>query len=338
MIARARGGLRVAGVDVVPRAGGASTVARLRSRRRVGRLQPRRASVLAGARHAALRRLRARAFCPMRRRCRSCRRAPCGVVLHSLPQSPRRDSAARQALSHAGVTPRMGSAASAQTSSSLARSPSASTLPSPPVTSITWASSRCGRFPHVGRAQNAFVDLQDDVTVRDIALAAREGYQAIEHLKRYTTLGMGTDQGKTSNVIGLALMGEYLGVPIPQVGTTTFRPPYTPITLGVLPGHAHGPHVEPTRYTAMHAWHAEHGARFVNAGLWKRPHSYPRDRRVGGRRGEPRGAQRSRERRRRRRVDARQDRAAGTRRRRISQSDLHQPLGHRCRSAAAATA
>jgi sarcosine oxidase subunit alpha len=69
-----------------------------------------------------------------------------------------------------------------------------------------------------------FVDLQNDVTVNDIALAAREGYQAVEHLKRYTTLGMGTDQGKTSNIVGLAIMAEQLGVPIPQVGTTTFRP------------------------------------------------------------------------------------------------------------------
>ena len=126
------------------------------------------------------------------------------------------------------------------------------------------------------RGAKSFVDLQADVTVRDIAIAHREGYQSVEHLKRYTTLGMGTDQGKTSNVIGLALMSEALGVAIPAVGTTTFRPPYTPITLAALPGDAHGPHVEPTRYTAMHEWHAERGARFVNAGLWKRPHSYPR--------------------------------------------------------------
>ena len=128
--------------------------------------------------------------------------------------------------------------------------------------------------PHQGA--KSFVDLQNDVTVKDIALAVREGYQSVEHLKRYTTLGMGTDQGKTSNVIGLAILGEQLGVAVPEVGTTTFRPPYTPVTLGAFPGHAHGSHVEPTRYTAMHAWHEEQGARFVNAGLWKRPHSYPR--------------------------------------------------------------
>jgi sarcosine oxidase subunit alpha len=126
-----------------------------------------------------------------------------------------------------------------------------------------------------GHDAKAFVDLQDDVTVRDIALAAREGYASVEHLKRYTTLGMGTDQGKTGNVVGLALLGGMLGAPIGQVGTTTFRAPYTPVTLGALPGQAHGSHVEPTRCTAMHDWHAARGARFVNAGLWKRPHSYP---------------------------------------------------------------
>jgi glycine cleavage system aminomethyltransferase T len=121
-----------------------------------------------------------------------------------------------------------------------------------------------------------FVDLQNDVTVADIGVAAREGYQAVEHLKRYTTLGMGTDQGKTSNIMGLALLAEQLGVAIPQVGTTTFRPPYTPIGLGALPGHESGVHVEPTRYSSMHPWHVARGARFVNTGLWKRPHSYPR--------------------------------------------------------------
>ena len=126
------------------------------------------------------------------------------------------------------------------------------------------------------KSDKRFVDLQNDVTVSDIALAARENYQSIEHLKRYTTLGMGTDQGKTSNMIGLALMAQLLDVPIPKVGTTTFRPPYTPVTLGAVPGHEVGAHVEPTRYSAIHDWHAERGARFINAGLWKRPHSYPR--------------------------------------------------------------
>jgi sarcosine oxidase subunit alpha len=121
-----------------------------------------------------------------------------------------------------------------------------------------------------------FVDWQNDVTVADIALAAREGYRSVEHLKRYTTLGMGTDQGKTSNIVGLALLAAELGVTLPRVGTTTFRPPYTPVTLGALAGHEAGANVEPTRYSAMHDWHVQHGARMLNAGLWKRPHSYPR--------------------------------------------------------------
>src|SRR6476469_6303441 len=99
--------------------------------------------------------------------------------------------------------------------------------------------------PARSKSAKRFVDLQNDVTVNDIALAGREGYQAVEHLKRYTTLGMGTDQGKTSNVIGLALMAEQLSMPIPRVGTTTFRPPYAPVTLGAIPGHACGPHLEP---------------------------------------------------------------------------------------------
>jgi sarcosine oxidase subunit alpha len=128
--------------------------------------------------------------------------------------------------------------------------------------------------PH--KAMKRFVDLQNDVTVNDIALAAREGYTSIEHLKRYTTLGMGTDQGKTSNITGLALLAELLERTIPEVGTTTFRAPYTPVTLGAFPGGESGAHVEPVRETPMHDWHATRGARFVNAGLWKRAHSYPR--------------------------------------------------------------
>jgi sarcosine oxidase subunit alpha len=154
---------------------------------------------------------------------------------------------------------------------------SASTLAAPRAASVDCArATALWAVPSRSKSAKRFVDLQNDVTANDIALAAREGYQAVEHLKRYTTLGMGTDQGKTSNIVGLALMAEQLGVSIPSVGTTTFRPPYTPVTLGAIPGHESGPDVEPTRYSAMHEWHAEQGARFVNAGLWKRPHSYPR--------------------------------------------------------------
>ena len=147
---------------------------------------------------------------------------------------------------------------------SRARTPSAGDGDPPSSVTSTGAAARC------------FVDLQNDVTVRDIDLAVREGYSLSEHLKRYTTLGMGTDQGKTSNLIGIGLASERLREPVAAVGTTTFRPPYAPVALGAVAGHAHGPHVEPTRYSAMHAWHAERGARLVNTGLWKRPHSYPR--------------------------------------------------------------
>jgi sarcosine oxidase subunit alpha len=121
-----------------------------------------------------------------------------------------------------------------------------------------------------------FVDLQNDVTADDVALAAREGYTSVEHLKRYTTLGMGTDQGKTSNVIGLALLSQAIDKPIPDVGTTTFRPPYSPVTLGAVAGEEQGAHLAAVRRTAMNDWHAAQGARFVTAGLWLRPHSYPR--------------------------------------------------------------
>ena len=182
--------------------------------------------------------------------------------------------------------------------------------------------------PARNRGDKRFVDLQDDVTAADIALAAREGYTSVEHLKRYTTLGMGPDQGKTSNVVGLALLAEATGRPIPDVGTTTFRPPYTPVTLGAFPGRECGAQVEPTRYSAMHDWHVEHGARFVNAGLWKRPHSYPRRGRIARRRGQSRGEERAHAGRRRRRLDAGQDRAAGQGRRGVPEPRLHQPLGH----------
>jgi len=121
----------------------------------------------------------------------------------------------------------------------------------------------------------AFVDLQNDVTADGVALAHREGYRSVEHLKRYTTLGMGTDQGRTSNVIGLALMAGHLGEAIPAVGTTTFRPPFTPVTLGTIAGEETGEHFAPTRRSAMHDWHEAKGAPFVPAGLWLRPQGYP---------------------------------------------------------------
>ncbi len=120
-----------------------------------------------------------------------------------------------------------------------------------------------------------FVDFQNDVTSADIKLALREGYSSIEHVKRYTTTGMGTDQGKTSNVIALGIVSETTGQPIAELGVTTFRPPYTPTTFGALVGANRGPLFEPVRKTAMHAWHEAKGAVFEDVGQWKRARFYP---------------------------------------------------------------
>src|SRR5690606_35760920 len=119
----------------------------------------------------------------------------------------------------------------------------------------------------------AFVDLQHDVTADDVRLAHREGYVSVEHLKRYTTLGMATDQGKGSNVPGLAIMAAAAGKSIPETGTTRFRPPFTPVSLGSLAAERHGD-LRPERLTPMHDWHGEHGGRMLAAGLWFRPQIY----------------------------------------------------------------
>ncbi|WP_349371245.1 sarcosine oxidase subunit alpha family protein [Salinarimonas sp.] len=128
-----------------------------------------------------------------------------------------------------------------------------------------------------GRSKGkAFVDLQNDVTADDVALAHAEGFRAVEHLKRYTTLGMATDQGKTANVPGLAIMAELTGRSIPQTGTTMFRPPVTPVAIGALAGHHRGRDFRPTRLTPSHAWAAEQGAVFVESGPWLRAQYFPR--------------------------------------------------------------
>ena len=122
----------------------------------------------------------------------------------------------------------------------------------------------------------AFVDFQNDVTAADVTLAHREGFRPVEHLKRYTTLGMATDQGKTSNLPGLAMMAALTGTTIPEVGTTVFRPPYTPVAIGALAGHHRGKEFRPTRLTPAHAWAQEQGAVFVEAGAWLRAQYFPR--------------------------------------------------------------
>jgi sarcosine oxidase subunit alpha len=128
-----------------------------------------------------------------------------------------------------------------------------------------------------GGMGKAFIDFQHDVSTKDIELAHREGYVSVEHLKRYTMLGMATDQGKTANIAGLALMAEARGLSIPEVGTTTFRPPYTPTALGAVAGGGVGRNFVPERFSPIHDWHEEHGAVMVEAGLWMRPRYYPRD-------------------------------------------------------------
>ncbi len=127
-----------------------------------------------------------------------------------------------------------------------------------------------------GHGAKHFIDLPNDVTVADIDLAAREGYHSVEHVKRYTALGMGPDQGKTGNIPGMAVLSDALGKPIPQVGTTTFRPPFTPVTYGALAGRDIGEFSDPARKSAMHHWHQNNGALFEDVGQWKRPWYYPR--------------------------------------------------------------
>ncbi|WP_376870934.1 sarcosine oxidase subunit alpha family protein [Albirhodobacter sp. R86504] len=131
-------------------------------------------------------------------------------------------------------------------------------------------------FWHVGGKGRAWVDFQNDVTVKDIKLAHQENMRPVEHLKRWTTLGMATDQGKTANVTALAVMAEISGQSIPQTGTTIFRPPYTGVSLSVLGGGDTGAHFRPRRLTPTHSWAAEQGAVFVEVGPWMRAQYFPR--------------------------------------------------------------
>ncbi|SIQ22695.1 sarcosine oxidase subunit alpha [Paracoccus thiocyanatus] len=121
-----------------------------------------------------------------------------------------------------------------------------------------------------------WLDFQNDVKVSDVELAAQEGYHSVEHTKRYTTLGMATDQGKVSNINGLAVLSKALNQPIPATGTTTFRPPYTPLTLGAIAAEARGETFLPLRKTPMHGWHEAQGAFFEPVGHWRRPYCYPK--------------------------------------------------------------
>jgi sarcosine oxidase subunit alpha len=130
---------------------------------------------------------------------------------------------------------------------------------------------------HVAHGKGrAWIDQQNDVTVKDIKLAKQENFTSVEHMKRYTTLGMATDQGKTGNVIGLAIMAELTGRTIPETGTTIYRPPYTPVALGALAGRSRGKEFKPFRLTPSHHWAAEQGAVFVEVGNWLRTQWVPK--------------------------------------------------------------
>ncbi len=128
--------------------------------------------------------------------------------------------------------------------------------------------------PHGGG--KVFVDLQHDVTEDDVRLAHAEGYRSVEHLKRYTTLGMATDQGRTSNFLGLSLMADFTGQSIDATGTTTARPPAVPVAIGALAGVHRGQHFRPLRQTATHGWALDQGAPMIEAGLWRRAQWYPK--------------------------------------------------------------
>ncbi|CAE6807632.1 sarcosine oxidase subunit alpha family protein [Paraburkholderia nemoris] len=127
------------------------------------------------------------------------------------------------------------------------------------------------------RGPKRFVDFQNDVSASDILLAAREGYHSVEHVKRYTAMGFGTDQGKLGNINGMAILALALGKTIPETGTTTFRPNYTPVTFGAIAGRELGDFLDPVRKTCIHPWHEAHGAAFEDVGNWKRPWYYPKN-------------------------------------------------------------
>jgi sarcosine oxidase subunit alpha len=136
------------------------------------------------------------------------------------------------------------------------------------------------QVPHdksTARAPKQFVDQQNDVTAAGIELATREGFESVEHVKRYTALGFGTDQGKLGNINGLAIAARSIGISIAEMGTTMFRPNYTPVTFGAIAGRHCGELFEPKRYTAMQKWHLENGAEFEDVGQWKRPWYFPKN-------------------------------------------------------------
>ncbi len=170
------------------------------------------------------------------------------------------DAAGKAAAKAAGYKPKRSAAPRGETSDA---------APMAPV----WLMPRQAR---AGLQAQSWLDFQNDVKVTDVQLAAREGYESVEHTKRYTTLGMATDHGKLSNINGLATLANALNEDIPSVGTTTFRPPYTPISMGAIGGVARDALFQPVRRTPIHAWHAANGATWEPVGHWHRAYAFPR--------------------------------------------------------------
>ena len=173
---------------------------------------------------------------------------------------PAADAAGRAAAEATGHKPKKAEAASISNPASIA-------------TEAVWIMPQ-GAGPAL--KMKMWLDYQNDVKVSDVQLAAREGYTSVEHTKRYTTLGMATDQGKVSNINGLAVLSGALNQPIPTTGTTTFRPPYTPLTLGTIAAEARGDLFQPLRKTPMHDWHQARGAHWEPVGHWRRAYCYPK--------------------------------------------------------------
>ena len=196
-----------------------------------------------------------------------------------LPPAPRDGLAA--AGSAAGILDlagclKSGAEAGAQAATDLGFKPKKAEMPS--VREACGGSTGFMTLWHVAEARGkAFVDFQNDVTVADLGLAVREGYGHVELAKRYTTTGMATDQGKLSNVTAIGILAENRGVTPDQVGTTTFRPFYTPVSIGALAGEHRGHHYRPVRRSPLHHWAEKHGAVFIEAGAWMRASHFPRD-------------------------------------------------------------
>jgi len=170
------------------------------------------------------------------------------------------DSAGKAAAKAAGFSPKRTAA------------PDSDDLPQAPMAPVWVMPQGAG----IKKRAKMWLDFQNDVKVSDVQLAAREGFESVEHAKRYTTLGMATDQGKLSNINGLAVLSGSLNAAIPTVGTTTFRPPYTPISLGAIAGEARGALFQPVRKSPMHDWHDSHRADWEPVGQWRRPYAFPR--------------------------------------------------------------